>query len=287
MNSISTMIREDFTHVNAISIKQHGKTLLKEFYNGHKSVETYYIGCIFKSFISALVGIAIKEEKIQSLEEKLINYYQEINLKDIDKSFPLLTLQEVMTKTSGIIWPGIGEELPQSMHEVWRLKFKNIPGENFEYKPDPQIIIYLLEDLYEKDIISIANENLFKPLGISKWEWTRDDIEGMSISVDDLEIFGQLYLNKGMYKGKCFFTEEFYKNSIYPYSSGGFPEGKPYGYYWWIDKYHGIEYFSACGFGGQKLCIIPSIEASIVIISEMDRPHLENNVIIRNIFSLL
>jgi len=52
MNSISTMIQEDFTHVNVINIKQHGKILLKEFFNGHKSVEKYYIGYIFKSFIS-------------------------------------------------------------------------------------------------------------------------------------------------------------------------------------------------------------------------------------------
>lgn len=286
MNSVSSMIKENFPHVNAISIRQHGESLFNENFNGHKSSDMHNVGCIFKSFISALVGIALKENKIQCLEQKLVDYYPEIKTKDKDRFFSLLTLQNVMTKKSGLIWPGRGEKLPSSMHEVLKLKFKDIPGENFEYKPDPQIMIYLLEDLYETNIISIANERLFKPLGISKWEWLREDIEGMRISVDGLDIFGELYLNKGIYKGKCYFTEEFYKNSIQSYSLGGFPEGKPYGYYWWIDRYQGFEYFSACGFGGQRLSIIPSLNVSITIISEMDRPHPENNAIIRNVVSL-
>ncbi len=148
-------------------------------------------------------------------------------------------------------------------------------------------MIYLLEDLYDKNIVTIADEKLFQPLEIRKWEWDRNDIENMRISVDDLDTFGELYLNKGRYMGKVFFTEEFYIDSVRPYSIGGFPEGKPYGYYWWIDKYQEVEYFSACGFGGQKLCIIPCLDTSITILSKMDRPHPENNAIIRNVISCL
>ena len=55
----------------------------------------------------------------------------------------------------------------------------------------------------------------------------------------------------------------------------------------YYNNYQGFEYFSACGFGGQRLCIIPSLEVPIVLISEMDRPHPENNAIIRNVVSLL
>ena len=287
MINIISMIREDFPHVNAISINQHGKPLLKEYFNGFNNNDIFKIGCIFKSIVSAMVGIALQDNKIQSLDQKILNYYPEIVLSDIDKNFTLLTLKHVMTKTSGINWPFVGEKIPSDMHEVFKLKFKDIPGENFEYKPDPQIMIYLIEDLYGKNIVNIMDEKLFKPLGINNWEWNRDDIESIKISVDDLTIFGQLYLKKGNYMGKYYFSEAFYLDSIFPYSLGGFPEGKPYGYYWWIDKYQVFEYYCACGFGGQKLCIIPSLDASIIIISKMDKPHPENNAIIRNAISLL
>lgn len=287
MNNILSMIKEDFPHINVISINQHGTPLLKEYFNGFKNRDFFKVGCIFKSFVSAMVGISLQDNKIQSLDQKILDYYPEISINDIDKYFSLLTLKHVMTKTSGINWPGFGEKLPSDMHEVFKLKFKDIPGEIFEYKPDPQIMIYLIEDLYSKNFIDIVDEKLFKPLGIKNWEWNRDDIENLRISVDDLALFGQLYLNKGNYLGKCYFTEEFNFDSMSAYTNGGFPEGKPYGYYWWIDKYQDIEYYCACGFGGQKLCIIPSLDTSIVIISKMDAPHPENNAIIRNTISLL
>lgn len=287
MMNILSMIKEDFHHVDAISINQHGELLLKEYFNGFNNNDIFKVGCIFKSFVSAMVGISMLDNKIQSLDKKILDYYPEIRFGDIHKNFTLLTLKHVMTKTSGINWPSIGEKIPFDMHEVFRLKFKDIPGENFEYKPDPQIMIYLIEDLYGENIINIIDEKLFKPLGIKNWEWSRVDIENMRISVDDLTLLGQLYLNKGHYLGKCYFAEEFYLDSIYPYSNGGFPEGKPYGHYWWIDKYQDIEYYCSCGFGGQKLCIIPSLDTSIVIISKMDAPHPENNAIIRNTISML
>lgn len=287
MNHIHSMIKEDYPHVNAISINQHGKPLLKEYFNGFRNIDIFKVGCIFKSFISAMVGISLQENKIQSLDQKILDYYPEVSFRDIDKNFSLLTLKHVMTKTSGLNWPFIGQKIPFNMHEVFTLKFKDIPGEKFEYKPDPQIMVYLLEDLYGKNFINIIDEKLLKPLGIKNWEWSKDDIENLRISVDDLTLLGQLYLNKGNSNGKCFFAEEFYIDSISPYSNGGFPEKKPYGYYWWIDHCQDIEYFCACGFGGQKLCVIPSLDTSIVMISNMDAPHPENNAIIRNTISML
>jgi len=103
MNGISFIIKEDFPHINAINIKQHGKSLYKECFNGHKKNDIYKVGCIFKSFVSTLVGIAMQENKIQSLDQKLIDYYPENRPNLIDKYFTSLTLKHVMTKTSGII----------------------------------------------------------------------------------------------------------------------------------------------------------------------------------------
>jgi CubicO group peptidase (beta-lactamase class C family) len=287
MDRIASMIKSDFPHIRAACIMQHGKALLREFFNGRQSIELNPVGCVFKSFVSALVGIALYEKRIQSPEQRVIVFYPQVNAADIDPYFSLLTLEHTLTKTSGLIWPGPGEKLPGSMREVWKLKFRDRPGEKFEYKPDPQITVYLLEDLYGEDIVKIAEGKLFEPLGITQWAWDRSNIEGMRISLDGLERFAELYLSKGVYHGKRFFSEAFYQSSIRPYSMGGFPEEKPYGYSWWLDAYQGAAFFCACGFGGQHVCILPSLDAVIVLLSEMDRPHGENRAVIRNAVTLL
>ncbi len=287
MDHIASMIRSDFSHIRAVCIIQHGKTLLNEFFNGHQIGELYPVGCVFKSIVSALIGIALYEKKIWSLEQRVIDFYPHAKEADIDPYLSLLTLEHALTKTSGLIWPGPGGKPPDGMREVWKMKFKDRPGERFEYKPDPQIAVYLLEDLYGKDIVKIAEEKLFDPLKITQWAWERINIEGMRISLDGLVRFAELYLNKGMYNGKRFFSEAFYRNSIQPYSMGGFPEEKPYGYSWWLDEYQGAAYFCACGFGGQQVCILPSLDAIIILLSDMERPHRENNAVIRNVVTLL
>ena len=102
----------------------------------------------------------------------------------------------------------------------------------------------------------------------------------MKVSIQLLNELGQLLLNKGVINGKRLFTEEYYEQMIKEYSCGGFPEGVPYGLSWWIDNNSNISYFSACGFGGQKLAIIPQNKMIISILSDMDRPHTENKDII-------
>jgi CubicO group peptidase (beta-lactamase class C family) len=287
MKDIDTMIREDFPHVNAIRVVREGKVLLRQDYNGHKENELHRTGCIFKSVVSAIVGNALKDEVLDTLDSKLIDYYPKYINTDIDKNFLQLTLRDIMTKKSGILWPGPNERLPKNIKEVFLLTFKDSPGTTFEYKPDPQIMSYLIEEITHTSFIEYTDVKLFREIGINDWEWRREDIEGLMLSVDGLGRFADLFLCKGNYKGKSVFTETFYRESTSPHSEGGFPERRKYGYYWWIDQYMGVDYYFASGFGGQMVCVLPDLNASIVIVSDMDRPHPENHAIVRNTISSL
>ena len=108
----------------------------------------------------------------------------------------------------------------------------------------------------------------------------------MKVSAPMLNELGQLFLNKGVINGKRLFFEEYYEQSICEYSCGGFPECTPYGLGWWIGKDLKIPYFFASGFGGQYLVIIPQKKMVISILSDMDRPHLENKTVIEKALQL-
>lgn len=59
--------------------------------------------------------------------------------------------------------------MPSDMAEVFRLQFSAESGAEFAYKPDTQIIVYVLERIYEKGIVEIMQENLIGKLGNDKW----------------------------------------------------------------------------------------------------------------------
>ena len=287
MNEINQMIEKDFPNVNEISIMQNNKIILRENYNGFQNNALHKVGCIFKSFISALVGISLKENLINSLDQKLVSFFADDLPNDIDDRFYNLTLKHILTNTSGISWPGPTEDIPDNMHGVFKLTMKDNPGAVFEYKPDPQIMIYLIEKLTGKEFIDYIDEKLMRPLGIKRYKWERSNIEDMHIEIDELIKLGELYLNKGKRKGVALFSEAYYYESIKPQTPGGFPENTAYGYYWWADNFNNTDYFYASGFGGQILCVIPDLNIITAIVSKMDRPHTENKVIIHKIIDSL
>lgn len=159
-------------------------------------------------------------------------------------------------------------------------------GTAFQYKPDPQIIVYLLEEVYGMEITKLFTEKILSLFENNNYQWDRDRIEDLQVSIQFLDEWGQLLLNKGVVGETRLFSEEYYQQCISEYSGGGFPECTAYGLGMWIEKRSDIPYFYASGFGGQYLTVIPQKNMTISILSDMDRPHPENKEIIEKVLQL-
>ncbi len=267
---------EDFPHIKAVRIWQGNEIIFNDLKH-YKEYDLFSVGCIFKSFLSALVGIAIHEGKIGSVKDRITDYYTE---SMYTSEWNNIMIFNALSKTTGLRWPIIGEPMPKNMSEVFKLPIVRTPGTEFMYKPDPQIIVYLLEDLYEMSISDLFKEKILSNYPGVNCDWRSDNIEGMQVSIRLLDEFGKLYLHKGKVGSTYIFDEDYYKLSIEKYSDGGFPERLAYGLGWWLGTYKDVPYFFASGFGGQILGIIPDKNMTISILSEMDRPHPENKSII-------
>lgn len=231
-----------------------------------------------------LVGIAIYEGKIESVEDCVVDYSAHEDISNVN--WYKLKIKHALSKTTGLEWPGPREPLPATMREVMTLNFAKEPGASFLYKPDPQIIVYLLEEIYGLEITELLKRKLLSCFENKVYEWDRNDIEGMKVSIQMLDEFGQLILNKGMLHGKRVFSETYYEQMITASSQGGFPEYVPYGFSWWIENNPKAPYFSACGFGGQKLVVVPQQKMIIVLLSDMDKSHPENKEIVEMALAL-
>lgn len=275
----------NYANLKAVNIIKDEQMIFEYLRENEREKSLFSVGCIFKSFISVLIGIAIYEGKIGSIEDCIIDYISHEEITDLN--WYKLKIKHALSKTTGILWPGPQDPVPANMQEVMELKFECEPGVSFRYKPDPQIIVYLLEEIYGLEITELLKTKIVSYFVNKDYEWNRDDIQGMKVSIQLLDELGQLFLNKGIINGKRLFSEEYYEQSIREYSCGGFPECLPYGLSWWIGQISNIPYYCASGFGGQYLIIIPEEKIIISILSDMDRPHPENRNIIEMTLKIL
>lgn len=268
----------NYVNLKAVYITKGEQTLFEYIRENEKETSLFSVGCIFKSFLSVLVGIALYERKIGSIDDCIIDYISHEKIADIN--WYKLKIRHALSKTTGIAWPRPQEPIPTTMREVMKLRFESEPGVSFQYKPDPQIIVYLLEEIYRLEITELFRTRIISYFVNKDYQWDKNDIQGMKVSAPMLNELGQLLLNKGIISGKRLFSEEYYEQCVCEYSCGGFPECTPYGLGWWIGKDLGIPYFFASGFGGQYLIIIPQKKMIISILSDIDKPHLENKAVI-------
>lgn len=271
----------NYANIKAIHILKENKLIFEQFREGVNKDQLFTVGCMFKSFLSVLVGIAIYEGRIGSIEDRVIDYIPHEEISDIN--WYKLKIKHALSKTTGLVWPGPHELIPANMNEVMQLKFEYEPGTSFQYKPDPQIIVYLLEEIYKTEITQLFETKLLSHFRNTDYEWNREVIQDMQVSIQLLDEFGQLLLSKGVVGESRLFSELYYEQSICKYSDGNFPECVPYGLGWWIDSLVEVPYFYASGFGGQYLVVVPQENMTISLLSDMDRPHPENKKIIETI----
>ncbi len=275
---------ENYPNVRAIHVIKNSKLIYKQLREDTSDTQLFPVGCTFKSILSFLVGVAIQEKKINSIEDCILDYVSHEDVLEVN--WYKLKIKHALSKTTGIVWPGPYEPIPTNMDEIMQLRFESEPGKTFQYKPDPQIIVYLLEEVYGMEITKLFTEKILPYFENNNYQWDRDRIEDLQVSIQFLDEWGQLLLNKGVVGETRLFSEEYYQQCISEYSGGGFPECTAYGLGVWLENRSDIPYFYASGFGGQYLAVIPQKNMTISILSDMDRPHPENKEIIEKALQL-
>lgn len=292
--SLDNKINEEFPHLKSILIVKDDSIIYEKYLNGCSQDTLHEIACMSKSFLSAVIGTALKDKLINDLQTKVVDIFSEDIPEDIDKNFYKITLEHLLTKTSGIKWPGPNYQFPedQRFNDIrlpFSLKIKDEPGKVFEYKPDPHILIYAIEKLSGIDFVCYADKNLFSPLGIKDYLWNTNFHKNgfLSMRTKDIAKLGYLYLNNGIWDNHQIIASEYIHQSTRGHVYGNFPESSPYGYLWWIDNIENLKAFHAGGFGGQLLYVIPELRLVFVITSSMDRPHQENKLIVKDFVKMI
>jgi CubicO group peptidase (beta-lactamase class C family) len=266
----------------------HDDELLYERYsngNDEHSLNTSF--SMAKSFASALVGIAIDEGYIKSIDEPITNYVPE--LLEEDQRFEAITIRHLLTMSSGIKYEE-GGDLPWSEEAddtktyyatdlrglALNCEIEGKPGEYFEYNNyNPLLIGMILERATGMSVSHYMEEKLWKPMGMeANGSWSldsrRDGFEKMESGVNararDFARFGMLFAEEGNWEGERLISRGWIEESTRADTSTD--PSRDYQYFWWVNTPDGKNHFYALGKYGQYIFVAPEKDLVIVRLGE-------------------
>ena len=142
------------------------------------------------------------------------------------------------------------------------------PGTSFHYNSGlPHILSLLISQESGMSTGEFAEQYLFAPLEISLTEWQNvngihNGCCGLWLTPRDLLKLGQLYLHQGEWNGEQIMPKDWVVETTRFHIATD--DEKGYGYYWWLTTISGYDIFSALGWGGQFLHVIPDLNLVIV-----------------------
>ena len=278
----------------ALIVWQGGGIQLEHYYEDADEYTLTSTQSMHKSVVAILVGIAIAEGHISSVDDPVSRYLPEW----ADDERAAITLRQVLWQSSGIDFPTfafgslgtmMGLLVGQDMRPITMAQPAVEPPEtNFEYNSvNPLVLGLVIESATGRSYPDYFNQALWKPLAAGEG-WIQMDIEGgMARSYCCLDVnargwlrLGLLHLHKGSANGRQVVPEEWMAEIRKPgptnpnygfltWLGNEYVEQRPYNSKATLQAYHSEPYAAGDvaffdGFGGQRVYIIPSADIVIV-----------------------
>lgn len=236
-----------------------------------------------KTFVSILVGIAIKDGKIKSVDEPVGDFLPEYKFGNKAK----VTIRYLLTMSSGINFdesysnPFGFDAQAYYGYNLQKLIFKydatEEPGKYFDYlSGNTQLLGFILSKATGMTLSEYASEKLWKPIQAEQEAfWSLDHQSGdekayccFNSNARDFARIGKLYLDSGRWNGNQIVPEQYVLESLKPaplIDKDLNSENIRYGYSWWlIPNYKGHNIFYARGILGQYIIAIPDQKMLVV-----------------------
>ncbi|NPV02907.1 MAG: serine hydrolase [Brevinematales bacterium] len=267
----------------ALVLYRSGGVKFEAYFHGQKPGGLCNIKSAAKSILSSLVGIALKEGYLHSVDQPVCELIPEYFGKDTGPAKKAITIRHLLTMTSGLDSASNKDYGKWKKSADWTAaalsaKLVSTPGTKYVYSTaDAHILAAALTKAIGRDLLDYANEKLFAQLGITVIEWDKSP-EGFRFGGNDLYMapadlakFGILYLHGGIWDGVQVVPGEWVALStgyqVRPELWSPFPV-TGYGYYWWRIDIAGMAAYAAWGHAGQYCIVIPELDTVLVAASD-------------------
>jgi CubicO group peptidase (beta-lactamase class C family) len=234
-----------------------------------------------KSVLSALVGIAIGEGRINSADNPITRYVPE--LAGRDPRFGRITLRHLLTMTSGLRYEEGGPWGDDTSTyyapdlrklALTRTEVVEEPGHRFHYNNfNPLLVGLALERAVGMPVATYLKARLWRPLGMeADGSWSLDSrasgFEKMESGLNgrpiDFAKLGLLFARDGAWRGNQLVPRGWVQRSTVVPTGGGPVAAPGYGYFWWVQSDRSPPAFFARGKYGQHLYVVPEDDLVLV-----------------------
>ena len=274
---------EDFIKEQKVAgflVLQDGKIRMERYALGHSDTNLWSSLSVAKSVTSTLVGVAIKDGYIKSVDDYVTDYLPKLK----GSAFDSVKIRHLLTMTSGIKWnenytdpdsdiAGFDNYITEDgmkaiVSYMRRLPAEAEPGKKFNYSTgETHLLGALISSATHQSLSQYLSSRIWIPYGMEQTATWRLDRTGQEMAgcclqmrLRDFGRFGQFVLEDGTINGESIVPDDWFEKATQiqmPLWPGG-----GYGYGWWIFNNHSFE---ALGIHGQMIYIDPSRKLVIAI----------------------
>lgn len=247
------------TDTTGLIVVHDGQAVYERYWRGNDENTRWISWSVGKSFVSALVGIAIRDRLIGSIDDPLIRYAPEL----VNTAYDGVSVRHALQMSSGVRW---SEDYSDTNSDVIRfgrsfafggslvafaktLVRENEPGTYNRYNSlDVQVLGLVLANVTGKSLAEYLTAEIWSRIGATQDAyWILDDYGtefaagGINATLRDYCRFGMLYLQQGCWNGEQLIPREWVRDSHTPDAPHLFPGRRTnaasvfgYGYLWWI-----------------------------------------------------
>lgn len=284
------------THTQAFIVIRDNTVVYERYLNGASRDTLFTSFSMAKSITSALIGMAIDEGKIKSINDPLIAYVPELQGRGFDK----LTLRDMLRMSSGVAFhpditfepinPFVSDDARQYYTDNLRQLILSVHrsddpiGADFHYNDYYSLLEGLiLQRVTGESVAQYTQDKLWQPMGAEyPASWSLDSTAGglektnsaFNARAIDFARIGLLFLNQGRWNGQQIISQRWIADSTTPDPSDQRPwkdsilfrqAGGYYKYHWWgLNNPNGTYDYFAWGKQGQYLYVSPSTRTVVV-----------------------
>ena len=291
----------EYKKIKSIIVIRDGELLVDRYYNGAGPDITHNPRSVGKTFLIPVLGIAIAEGYIKSLDQPLGDFYDLKAYENYSEKKSRVTLRHLVTMTSGFNGydferdsPGNEENMyPQADWVLWTLNLPMAedrnPGGEWRYFTAGIVVLGdIINQAVPGGLETYAHKKFFSRIGITNYQWQYtpqhvvNTAGGIALTPLDFAKFGELHRNNGRWQGEVVVPRNWVSRALLPDIQTTIT-GNRYGYLWWHKTYHlngELLPTSYCsGNGGNKIFVFDDRKLVIVVTaSAYGKPYMHTQV---------
>jgi len=264
--------------LRSLLVSWRGELALEHYGRGARASSPANIKSASKSVISALVGIAIEQGYIDSVDQPIGDFFPDVLAGPENANRRAIRIEDLLTMRAGLETTshrnyGAWVQSRNWVRHALLQPIVDAPGTRMEYSTgSSHLLSAILTRATGRSTWAFANDVLARPLGFTLAPWPRDP-QGIYFGGNDMLMtprqmvaFGEMYLARGQAGDTRVVPGSWVDRSFVPRTRSRWSD-RLYGYGWWVRELAGHPVYYAWGYGGQFIFIVPSLQLVAVTTS--------------------